>query len=55
MSQVTVSQHFLRRRARARAESLNDLRTLDRHVAYRVVRARRGPFRWRVVKITVRV
>lgn len=55
MSETTVSHHLLRRRARAKADWLNDHKMLGQHVAYRVVRAKRGPYRWRVVKITVPV
>lgn len=54
MSQpLTISRHLLRRRARLQAEELNALRPVDSRVRYRVVKAHRGPWRWRVVKVLV--
>lgn len=51
----TVSRHYLRRRARARAARLNaDWFAAQKGTAgaapYRVVRSERGPSRWRVVR-----
>jgi hypothetical protein len=43
-----VSHHLLRRRARAKANALNNtLHPLEPR--YRVVQAQRGPWRWYVV------
>lgn len=47
--QRTVSHHLLRRRARARAAALNAVAAPG--YKYRVVKALRGPWRWRVVEI----
>lgn len=44
---MLVSHHLLRRRARARAIALNAEVGGNR---YRVERAARGPWRWRVVR-----
>lgn len=51
----TISHHFLRRRARARALKLNvDFTarspTSTGYGPYRVEKALRGPYRWRVVR-----
>ncbi len=48
---VTVSRHFLRRRARAKERALQIASGPGSKDYYRVVKARRGPFRWRVVRI----
>lgn len=44
---LIVSRHFLRRRARAKALTLN---IVDSDGHYAVQPARRGPYRWYVVK-----
>lgn len=44
---VTVSRHYLRRRARTVAHRLDHA---DPTHNYTVERAERGPFRWRVVR-----
>lgn len=52
----TVSRHYLRRRARARARELNADYLATREGSgtfsqpYRVEKAVRGPYRWRVVR-----
>lgn len=52
----TVSHHLLRRRARARAAALNADYIATRSgpgtfaAVYRVEKAVRGPYRWRVVR-----
>lgn len=46
---LIVSRHFLRRRARAKALTLN---IVDPIGSYTVQRAVRGPYRWYVVKRT---
>lgn len=51
----TVSHHLLRRRARARALKLNVDYTRNQATSsgpgpYRVEKALRGPYRWRVVR-----
>jgi hypothetical protein len=50
---LTISRHFLRRRARLQAEKLTASLPVDSKVRYRVVPAHRGPFRWRVVKVLI--
>ncbi len=45
---AVVSHHFLRRRARAACASLERAHPW---LTYRVVRAERGPYRWRVVRV----
>lgn len=62
MSDVTVSHHFLRRRARAKqarleaqAEADAQARVRNGHSPerrrFRVEKAQRGPYRWRVVRV----
>lgn len=47
---LTISRHYLRRRARAQAERLmDDAARVMPDVGYRVLRLERGPYRWRVV------
>lgn len=48
MSDVTVSHHFLRRRARAKERKL-EAQMPDGQ--FRVEKAQRGPYRWRVVRV----
>ena len=45
---AVVSHHFLRRRARAERATLE---RANPWLVYRVVRAERGPYRWRVVRV----
>ena len=46
----TVSHHLLRRTARARALKLNAQHRGVVPAPYRVEKAKRGPWRWRVVR-----
>lgn len=51
----TISRHYLRRTARARARELNRREyPLAREPRYTVERAWRGPFRWRVIRVKVK-
>lgn len=64
MSDVTVSHHFLRRRAReherklqrrakeaAHLAAINGVAVQVKEPVFRVEKAQRGPYRWRVVRV----
>lgn len=48
MTETTVSRHFFRRTARRREQRLQHE---DIHGHYRVEKAERGPYLWRVVRV----
>lgn len=48
------THHFLKRRAHKQADALQATLGPHSRYAFRVVKAQRGPYRWRVEKVRIR-